>query len=335
MRSADSGPDGRDVVGVLVAENEPMPPGLGPLGETADVRLAQGDAGLVDTVRDADILFVWEFRRSQLAGVWSEARNLRWVHAASAGVDAVNVPELVDRDVVITNTRGVLDGAIAEWVLGVLLLFVKDLHTTLRLQGSRRWQHRDSERLAGRRLLVIGAGSIGRAVARLCRAAGMRVEGVASRPRPGDAEFERVVGPDGLRAALADAELVVVCVPLTAETHGLIGRAELAALPPGARLVNVSRGPVVDEAALLAALRSGRLAGAALDVFAEEPLPADHPFWAMDQVVVSPHMAGDFAGWEEAFSAVFLDNYGRWRRGEPLANVVDKARLVAPGTGRG
>ena len=312
-----------------------MPPGLGPLHELADVRLVRGDAQLTESLRDADVLLVWDFRQPRLGALLPRAHRLRWVHAASAGVDAVNVPELVDSDVVITNTRGVLDGAIAEWVLGVLLLFVKDLHGTLRLQHARRWRHRDSERLAGRRLLVVGAGSIGRAVARLCRAAGMWVGGVASRPRPGDADFDEVVGPDGLHAALADAEFVVVCVPLTVETHGMIGAHELAALPPGARLVNVSRGPVVDGPALLAALQSGRLAGAALDVFDEEPLPADHPFWTMDQVVVSPHMAGDFAGWEEAFSAVFLDNYHRWRRGEPLVNVVDKAKLASPVRSRG
>ena len=318
------------VVAVLVDEDGDMPAGLDALGEVADVRLARGAAGLVEAVRDADVCCVWDVRRRWLAEAWPAVRRLRWVHAASAGVDAVLFPELVDSDVVVTNTRGVLDAAIAEWVLGAILMFVKDLHGTLRLQDRREWRHRDTERLAGRRVVVVGAGSIGQAVARLCRAAGMHVEGVAQVPRHGDDVFERVVGPGSLRQALSGADFAVVCVPHTAKTHRMIGAAELAALPPGARLVNVARGAVVDEGALLDALQSGRLAGAALDVFVREPLPADHPFWGMDQVVVSPHMAGDFAGWEEAFSAVFLDNFRRWQRGDPLSNIVDKAAAMAP-----
>lgn len=331
---AEPHPAERHVVGILVAEDEGMPPGLETLPDIADVRLVRGDVGLVETVRDADVLCVWDFRHQRLEEAWPEAQRLRWVHAASAGVDAVNIPPLVESDVVVTNTRGVLDDAIAEWVLAVMLLFVKDLHGTLSLQQRRDWRHRNTERLSGRRVLVVGAGSVGRAVTALCRAAGMRVDGVARTPRPADGTFESVVGADKLRESLAHAEFVVLCVPLTVETHGMMGEAELAALPHGARLVNVSRGAVVDEDALLDALRSGRLAGAALDVFQQEPLPRDHPFWELPQVIVSPHMAGDFVGWEEAFSEVFLENFRRWQRGEPLANVVDKGQLMAPGSGR-
>lgn len=318
------------IVGVVVAEGEDMPPGLEGLSEEADVRLARSDDELVETVGEAEVLCVWDFRGQRLRQVWHEAVRLRWVHAASAGVDAVVFPELATSDVVVTNTSGVLDGAMAEWVLGVMLVFAKDLHTTFDLQRKRCWHHRDSERLADKRVLVVGAGSIGRSVGRLCRAAGTRVEGVARTPRAADPDFDRVVGPGELRAALSTADFVVICAPHTVETRGMIGAPELAALPPGARLINVGRGAVVDEAALLGALRSGRLAGAALDVFEEEPLPAHHPFWAMDQVIVSPHMAGDFAGWQEAFSRAFMENFRRWTRGEPLLNVVDKARVVTP-----
>lgn len=323
------GGGGGIVVGVVVGEGEDMPPGLEGLQEEADVRLARSDQELAQTVGRMEVLCVWDFRRQRLRQVWPQAGRLRWVHAASAGVDTVVFPELAASDVVVTNTRGVLDDCIAEWVLGVMLVFAKDLGTTFELQRERCWHHRDSERLAGKRVLVVGAGSIGGAVARLCRAAGTRVEGVARAPRSGDPDFDRVVAPDELRTALSTADFVVVCAPHTVETRGMIGAPELAALPPGARLINVGRGPVVDERALLDALRSGRLAGAALDVFDEEPLPADHPLWAMDQVIVSPHMAGDFAGWEKAFSAVFVENFRRWTRGEPLLNVVDKARTVA------
>lgn len=331
MGTSEEGGGGQDaIVGVVVAEGADMPPGLDVLQDEADVRLARSDDELADTVGAAEVLCVWDFRRQRLREVWPKAGRLRWVHAASAGVDAVVFPELTTSDVVVTNTSGVLDGAMAEWVLGVMLVFTKDLRTTFDLQRQRRWHHRDSERLAGKRVLVVGAGSIGRAVARLCRAAGTRVEGVARAPRPDDPDFDRVVGPGELRTALSTADFVVVCAPHTVETRGMIAAPELAALPPGARLINVGRGPVVDETALLDALRSGRLAGAALDVFDEEPLPAHHPFWEMGQVIVSPHMAGDFAGWEEAFSGVFVENFRRWTRGQPLLNVVDKARAVTP-----
>lgn len=329
-RSATDARDERTVVGVVVAEGEAMPPGLARLEPDADLRLAGSSDELAAVIRDAEVLCVWDFHRPRLRDVWPEARRLRWVHAASAGVDAVVFPDLVASDVVVTNTRGVLDDAIAEWVLGVMLVFAKDLHNTLRLQHAGEWRHRESERLADRRVLVVGAGSIGRSVARLCRVAGIRVQGVASVPRTGDPDFERVVGAADLGSVLGEADFVVICAPLTAATRGLIGARELAALPPGARLINVGRGPVIDEAAVLDALRSGTLAGAALDVFDDEPLPPDHPFWTMDQVIVSPHMAGDFAGWQEAFSAVFRENFGRFTRGEQLQNVVDKSRVAAP-----
>ncbi len=320
------------VVGVLVPEGNPMPPGLEPLSGEAVVRLVRSREELIDVARDAHVFCVWDFRGQRLREVWPEARQLQWVHTASAGVDAVMFPELAASDVVVTNTRGVLDDAIAEFVLGAMLIFTKGFHTTLALQRDRHWRHRESERLAGRHVVVIGAGSIGRAVARLCRQAGTTVEGVAREPRADDPDFDRVIGSADLHTALPRASFVVVCAPLTAETRGMLGAEEFAALPPGARVINVGRGPVIDEFALLEALRSGHIAGAALDVFETEPLPTDHPFWSMDEVIVSPHMAGDFAGWEEAFSEVFVDNFRRWTRGEPLRNVVDKGRAVAPAT---
>lgn len=307
-----------------------MPPGLDAVVDAADVRLARTDEELAEVIGEAQVLCVWDFRRPRLAEFWSKAAQLRWVHASSAGVDAVLFDELVASDVVVTNTSGVLDGSIAEYVLGNILAFTKDLPTTIRLQEQHCWRHRDTERAAGRRVLVLGAGSIGRAVGRLCRCAGMVVEGVGSRPRAGDDVFERVVGPDSLQHVLSAADFVVACVPLTAQTTGMMGAPQFAAMPAGSRFINVARGPVVVEEALVAALDSGHLAGAALDVFEQEPLPEDHPFWRMEQVIVSAHQAGDFLGWEEAFSAVFVENFKRFERGEPLNNVVDKQRMVPP-----
>lgn len=337
MHETDEAGDGdndRDnvIVGVVVPEGDDMPPGLESLAADADLRLAGSAGELAAVARDAEVLCVWDLHGQRLREVWPGARRLRWVHAASAGVDAIMFAELAASDVVVTNTRGVLDDAIAEWVLGAMLVFAKDFHTTLALQRDRRWCHRDTGRLAGAHVLVVGAGSIGRAVARLCRVAGTKVEGVARTARDDDPDFDRVVGTAGLRDALGRASLVVVCAPLTSETHRMLGVDELAALPRGAHVINVGRGPIIDEDALLGALESGHVAGAALDVFETEPLPPDHPFWALDQVIVSPHMAGDFVGWEEAFSEVFVNNFRRWMRGEPLQDVVEKDRVVAPVT---
>lgn len=329
----------RTVVGLVLPPGDDRPPGLEPAEDLAELRVVRTPSELVARAADAEVLLVWEFRENVLEPVWSELEgSLRWIHAASAGVDAIVFPGLARSGVVVTNSRGVLDEAIAEWVLAVLLAFAKDLPGTLELQRQRRWAHRETERLAGRRVLVVGAGSVGRAVARLCRAVGMTVEGIARTPRAGDGDFDRVGGPADLPDRLAATDVVVVCAPLTPDTRGLLGRAELDALRPGAWLVNVGRGPVVDEGALLAALGSGHVARAALDVFAEEPLAADHPLWTTGGVVVSAHMAGDFVGWQEAFSALFVDNLGRWRRGEALRNVVDVAAAAAgggPSRGRG
>lgn len=313
----------RPRVAVLGFPAEPSPPGLDAVGALADVGVATTGAELAGLLPEADVLLVLDFRAGVLREAWPAARRLRWVHAASAGVDNVMFPELRDSDVVLTNARGVFDAPIAEWVLGVMLAFCKDLHTTLDLQRRRTWLHRETERLAGRRVVVVGAGGIGRATARLARAAGTDVSLVARTARA-DGEFGHLLGTSDLDSALPGADFVVLAAPLTPDTRGLMDAPRLARMRPDARLVNVGRGELVDEPALVDALRSGRLAGAALDVFTEEPLPDSHPLWTMPNVIVSPHMSGDVAGWRTALVEQFADNLRRWAAGRPLANVVDK-----------
>jgi phosphoglycerate dehydrogenase-like enzyme len=183
--------------------------------------------------------------------------------------------------------------------------------------------------LAGRKLLVVGAGSIGRTIARLARCAGMEVDAIARTARSSDEDFGRVFPSEDLDEALPEADYVVVAAPLTAQTRGMFGAAQFERMKTGARFMNVGRGPIVDEPALIEALRDGRIAGAALDVFSEEPLPEDSPLWEMPQVVVSPHMSGDFVGWLEALGGLFVENFQRWERGDELLNVVDKERGYA------
>lgn len=316
----------------VVAETDEPPLGLDAVRKLADVRVAATPEALESWLGDTDILLVIDFRTTMLRQAWPRAGRVKWVHAASAGIDALMFPELVTSDVIVTNARGVFDQSIAEYVLGVMLLFTKDLHTTIAHQRERRWQHRESGMLAGRRVVVVGAGGIGRAIARLSKAAGMTATGVARTGRNDDPDFGHLVAVDHLRDVLPEADFVVLAAPLTDETRGLIDADMLRAMAPAAYLVNVGRGPLVREHDLVDALRQGWIAGAALDVFEREPLPSDHPLWGMPQVLVSPHMSGDFHGWREALLRQFVDNLRRWLAGEALHNVVDKARgYAAPG----
>lgn len=319
----------KPTVTLLTAPGEDPPPGLEPLYERAEVRHADGADSLREYLPETDILLVTDFRTDALRRAWSDAARPQWIHATSAGVDAVLLDEVVESDIVVTNARGIFDDAIAEYVLGAVLAFAKDTRTNIELQRRHEWRHRDTERVAGKQLLVVGAGSIGRSIARLCGAAGMRVQGVARRARDGDEDFETIHAVDTLSARLPWADYVVIATPLTPETYHLFGDAQFAAMCRSARFINIGRGPIVDTDALVRALRERRIAGAALDVFEEEPLPPDHPLWDMDNVLISAHMAGDFIGWREALSRQFLDNLARWRAGESLHNVVDKSRGYA------
>jgi phosphoglycerate dehydrogenase-like enzyme len=181
-----------------------------------------------------------------------------------------------------------------------------------------------SEKVQGKRALVVGVGSIGREVGRLLRVAGMEVEAIGRSARDGDADFGHVHGIDDLLTRLPGADYVVLITPLTEQTRGLFGASEFAAMKPGARFINIGRGPLVDESALLEALQQQRIAGAALDVFVEEPLPPDSPFWSAPNCLVSPHMSGDYAEFEAAMADQFVDNWARYLAGEPLCNLVDK-----------
>lgn len=319
----------RPVVAVVVGDGASLPPRLDAVAEAADVHLTGTAADLAAILPEAEVLLVYDFATRLVRDCWPQAGRVRWIHTASAGVDAVLFPESAASEVVITNSHGVFDEAIAEYVLGLILLFAKDLHTTLVLQQRRRWHHRESEMVAGARLLVVGAGSIGRTIARLAGRAGMVVEGIARSERADDPDFDHVRPTGQLRERLAAADFVVIAAPLTNETRSMFGAEEFAAMRKGARLINVGRGAIVDDAALLEALGAGRLAGVALDVFDEEPLPSDHPFWRLPNVVVSPHMSGDFAGWQQTLGALFVENFQRWQRGDELLNVVDKDQLLA------
>ncbi|MEV0840875.1 D-2-hydroxyacid dehydrogenase [Actinocatenispora sera] len=309
---------------VVVLCGADRPPGLAPVERAADVRYVPADR-LAAELPGADVLFVWDFASRAVPAAWPAPDTAPgWVHIASAGVDSLAFDALRNGDTVLTNSRGVFDAAIAEYVLGLVLAYAKDLPATLDAQRRRDWRHRETETIAGRSALVVGTGPIGRAIARLLSAAGLRVCGVGRSARRDDPDLGTVHAAADLLGVLPDADFVVLAAPLTAQTTGMIDAAALATMRPGARLINVGRSALVRTDDLVAALRSGAIAGAALDVFDTEPLPADSALWTLPGLLVSPHMAGDFVGSLEELARLFVANFDRWRQGQPLQNVVDK-----------
>jgi phosphoglycerate dehydrogenase-like enzyme len=306
------------------ASSDDPPPGIERADGFADVALAPDPATLADRIGEAEVLFYYRARRDPLVEAFPKASRLRWIQTASAGLDGLLFPELVDSGVEVTNARGVFDDGIGEWAVGAMLAFATGIVRSLADQRERRWDgDRSTERLAGTTLLVVGPGPVGRAVARRARSLGMRVTAVGTEERA-DALFGRVLGPEGLHRALAEADYVLDALPLTGATRHLFDEEAFASMRRTAVFLNVGRGATVREPALVDALASGRIAGAALDVFEEEPLPGASPLWGMANVIVSPHICGDVRGWEAAVVDVFVDNLRRYVRGEPLRNRVDK-----------
>lgn len=249
--------------------------------------------------------------------------TVRWVSVGGSGTDHLGTWDA--ERLTVTNAAGVAADMMAEYTIGAMLHFSLDLPRFRRAQVERDWIPGKVRPIAGQTLLVVGLGQTGTAIAARAKALGMHVLGVRARPAP-MADLHEVHGTDALADLLARSDAVVVCVPLLDSTRGLLGAEEIAAMKPGAVLVDVSRGGVVDQKALAAALGSGHLGGAALDVFETEPLPADSPFWAMENVIVTPHCSSVYDGWALKSVAMFCDNLWRYRRDEPLRNVVDPVR---------
>jgi phosphoglycerate dehydrogenase-like enzyme len=312
----------RPVVLVVDARGGDPPPGMQEAERLAEVRRSTDERSLADGLQEADVLFTWGAVRGWLRDAWDRAARLRWIQTASDGVDGLLFPALVEADVVVTNARGVFDDAIAEWTIGAMLAFATRILDQRDAQVRTTWLVGRTERLAGKNLLVVGPGPIGRAVARRAASLGMEVSAVGRSARDDDL-FGRVRSRDELHAALAGADFVVDTMPITGDTRHTFGASAFAAMRPEARFLNVGRGATVDEPALIEALRTGRISGAALDVFEQEPLPEGSPLWEMPNVLVSPHMCGDFTGWEAAVTEQFVDNLDRFVRGAELRNRVD------------
>lgn len=249
--------------------------------------------------------------------------TLRWIHSTSDGVDNLLFPEFSDFDLVLTNASGIFNIPIAEMVLAYILTVGKRLPEFLAQQRAHYWHQLRLRELRQLTVGIVGLGDIGSEVARLCQAFGMRILGLRRHPRPHQFADE-VLGPERLHDLLAQSDYVLISCPLTEKTRGMIGPAELRAMEPDTWLINIARGPIVDQQSLIEALRERRIGGACLDVFAREPLPDGSPLWDLPNVIVTPHNAWSSPLLMDRETELFLDNLRRYLAGEPLRNVVDK-----------
>lgn len=288
--------------------------------------LSPGDvARWRDLTARADVFF--DFDWLDPAGM-ARHKKLRWIQATSAGIGGfMKRTGLDESGLMVTTAGGIHSVPLAEFAVTGALYFTKGVPELRGRQAKRHWERYTTRQLAGQRALVVGLGGMGRQVVATFAALGVTVTGLGrdggSYDVPG---LSRLIHRDELDAALPDADILVLCCPLTPETEGLIGRAQLACLPPHAVLVNIARGPVVDEDALADALANGRLGGACLDVFSQEPLPADSPLWGMDNVLISPHSASTVATENQLLTRLFIDNLERFLAGRPLRNLYESVR---------
>ncbi|MBI3784808.1 MAG: D-2-hydroxyacid dehydrogenase [Deltaproteobacteria bacterium] len=290
-------------------------------------------ADLSREIVDADVFVGFTIPRD----VFVAARQLRWVQSISAGIEENLYPEMLASSVVLTGGTGLHAVCIPEHVLGQMFVLARNFHEAQRLQAACEWNRFQCIifgpsiiELQGSNLAIFGAGAIGQGLAQRAAALGMHVRVLrrhATRPLPG---VEAVVPPERLQELLSWADFVVLALPLTRETHGLVGERQLAAMKSSAHLINVGRGELIDEEALVSALQRGAIGGAALDVFNQEPLPSEHPFWKLPNLVLTPHISGYTPNYFRKALDLFEDNLGRYIAATPLRNVVDKRLGYAP-----
>ncbi len=299
-------------------------PGLEDAEKYADLLFADNEQRLSEQLPDADILLGWNFRGRVLENHWGRAERLKWIHWCGAGVDAVLFDGLVNSDVVLTNSRGIFDLPMAEYVLGYMLSETKQFPASAAAQSEKRWEYRVSPRLAGQTVVIFGVGSIGRTVARLLKSVGLRVIGVGRRKRSGDGVFECIESEASSVKVIKWADWIIGVLPSTVETNDYFDSAIFQWMKPTARFVNIGRGSAVDEPALIKSLENHTIAGAMLDVFKQEPLAEDSPLWTTENLVISPHISGDYNEYQKDIVALFLENLKCYRESKPLKNIVDK-----------
>ena len=293
-----------------------------------EVQVTAGDKpeDFAAAVADAEVILSWAAKRAVLESLLHSSPKLKWIHSRSAGLDSLLFPALVDSPVPLTNGRGVFSQSLGEFVLLGAMYFAKDIPRMLRNQKAGRWEQFNLHEISGQTMGIVGYGDIGRACAWRAKAMGMRVLAVRRDPAKsaGDTNVEHVYAFSEMLEMIPQCDYVVAAAPLTPDTKSLVGKEVFAAMKPSAIIMNVGRGPVIDEPAMIEALESKKIRGAALDVFTTEPLPAGHPFYAMENVLLSPHCADNTQDWLDQAMLFFYKNLEHYMKREPLENLVNK-----------
>ncbi|HEY1767519.1 MAG TPA: D-2-hydroxyacid dehydrogenase [Terracidiphilus sp.] len=306
---------------VLAEEDDPQ---LALLKEIPHVT-GQSAGDFAGKTEKAAVILHWSGSRDLLRTVFLASPHVRWVHSRAAGIEKLLFPQLIESDVPLTNGSGVFSPSLGEFALAAILFFSKDLLRMLRNQRAGRWEQFDVEEIAGSTAGIVGYGDIGRAVASRIHAMGMKVLALKRHPPAlADPLVAAFFKPEKLREMLAQCDYIVVSAPLTSETRHMLSEGEFAAMKTSAVVINVGRGPVIDQAALVRALTEKKIRGAGLDVFEQEPIPTDDPIWKLDNVLISPHCADHTKDWLNDAMRFFLRQYERFRNGQPLENVVEK-----------
>jgi len=282
-------------------------------------------ADMTEEAKQAEVILYWAGPRALFRSVFLACPGVRWVHSRAAGLDNFLFPELVQSPAPLTNGSGVFSQALGEFAIPAILYFAKDFSRMLRNQKAGRWEQFLVEEIAGQTVGIVGYGDIGRAVASRAHAMGMRILALKRHvPALSDPLIAQFFQPAELAAMLAASDYVVVSAPLTPETHHMIGDAAFAAMKPNAVVINIGRGPVIDQAALVRALTDRKIKGAGLDVFEQEPIPAGDPIYKFENVLVSPHCADQTNTWLQQAMRFFLQQYERFSNHQPLENIVEK-----------
>lgn len=318
---------GEETILILADAKEPQVQFLFKRLTGVKIVAANSAAELVGDAKEAMVIYQWSGSKELLQQAFAACPNVKWIHSRSAGLEQTLFPELRDSDVMLTNGSGVFSPALGEFVLGAILYFAKDFRRLVRNQMAGRWEQFDVHMAEGKTVGIVGYGDIGRAVAARVKAIGMKVVALKRHPEKSanaGSLVEETFGPDRRVEMISRCDYVVVTAPLTPETRGMIGKAEIAAMKPEAVVINVGRGAVIDEKTLIRALSEGQIKGAALDVFEDEPLPAGHALYGMENVLLSPHSADHTMDWLDNAMEFFAEQCERYLDGKPLLNLVDK-----------
>ena len=312
---------------VLSDPGDPQLSMLAGLGDDAKVVIGNSAKAFEAMASEAEVILNWSGSLCLMRDVFQMSAHLQWIHSRSVGLEQTLFPELIASKVILTNGRGVFSPSLGEFVLGAILYFAKDFRRMVRNQMAGLWEPFDVMPVSGQTVGIIGYGDIGRAVAARVRAVGMNV--LAAKRHVFDTGttdplVDRMYVSDRRIEMLPCCDYVVISAPLNDETRGLIGEAEFAAMKPTAVVINVGRGPAIDEGAMIKALSEHRIKGAALDVFDQEPLPNGHPFYTLENVLLSPHCADHTPDWLDNAMRFFMAQFQRFRSSAPLLNIVDK-----------